>query len=174
MSSTANERWRRPIYVVSLVLCAAVGLLILAPRPESFAGVIDTSPLPTVNASLNGLASILLTCGFIAVRTGRIEVHRRFMLTDFATSGAFLVSYVVYHLFSPGPARYYGDFKVIYLIILATPVALARIILPLALTTLSRGLAGVFPQHEKIARPTLAIWLYVSLTGVLIYWMVHT
>ena len=95
------------------------------------------------------------------------------MLTAFALSAAFLMSYVTYHTFSVGPARYEGAYRGLYLFILLTHIPLAAIILPLALTTLARGWFGAIDQHRRIAPYTLGLWLYVSVTGVAIYWMAH-
>jgi len=172
--SPALVKWRRPIAAVSGVLFAAIALLILGPRPDGVAGAVDVSFLPTVNASLNGLTTGLLLCGFAAIKARRIRIHRGFMLGAFGTSTLFLLSYVTYHWFSLGPARYQGDFRAVYLIILLTHIVLAAGILPLALTTLARALLGAFESHRRIAPVTLGIWLYVSVTGVLIYWMAHT
>ncbi len=175
MSSTALDETKaqRIIYVVSAVLCAAVAFLILGPRPEGLAGSVDVSMLPMVNATLNSVTATLLLIGFALIRAGQVVWHKRVMITAFTTSTAFLTTYIVYHWFKSGPAIYEGAFRELYLFILLTHIVLATIILPLALTTLMRGLTGAFDKHRAIAKYTLGVWLYVSITGVLIYWMAH-
>ncbi len=176
MTETATEdlSWQRPINVISAVICIVVGLLILGPRPPGVAGALDVSALPTVNATLNACTTLVLLAGYAAIRQRRIVLHRRLMLTAFALSAAFLTTYVIYHTFSVGPAKYEGAYRGVYLFILLTHIPLAAIILPLALTTLARGWFGAVARHRRIAPWTLGLWLYVSLTGVTIYWMAHT
>lgn len=171
--AAAADRWRWPIWILSGAVCLVVAFLILGPRPEGLVGTLDVSGLPAVNATLNSVTAILLIAGFVAIRAGRWRVHRGVMLSAFATSTAFLLTYVVYHWFKPGPVRYVGDWRALYLVILISHILLAVVILPLALTALARGLLGAFEAHKRIARPTLAVWLYVSVTGILIYWMAH-
>ncbi len=161
------------IYVVSGVLCLVVGYLIMGPRPEWAVGRVDVSGLPLVNASFNGLTGILLLAGFAAIKAGRKELHKRLMLAAFGSSTAFLCSYVVYHWFSAGPRHYEGDWKLFYLGILFSHIVLAAVILPFALNTLWRGWTGRIEEHRRIAPGTLATWLYVSVTGVTIYWMLY-
>ncbi len=163
--------WLRIIYVLSIVVSGAVAFLILGPRPAG--GGLDVSGLPIVNASLNGLTTVLLLVGFVLIKNGKETLHRKAMLGAFTTSAAFLVSYVIYHWFKAGPRPYLGEFKGIYLIILGTHIVLAAAILPLAMTTLFRGLSGQREKHRKIARVTFPIWLYVSVTGVTIYFMLY-
>jgi putative membrane protein len=135
---------------------------------------VTVHDLPAVNASLNALSGVLLLCGYALMRLRRIELHRRFMIAAFATSGLFLVCYVVYHA-QVGSVRFTRDGVVrpIYFTILATHVALAFTVVPLAIITLSRGLKGRYPQHRRIARWTFPVWLYVSVTGVLVYVLLY-
>jgi putative membrane protein len=130
--------------------------------------------LPAVNASLNALSGILLVCGYVLMRMKRIELHRRFMIAAFSTSGLFLVCYVVYHA-QVGSVRFTrsGLVRPLYYTILATHVTLAATVLPLAIVTLTRGLKGRYVQHRRIARWTFPIWLYVSVTGVLVYVLLY-
>jgi len=135
---------------------------------------MSISDLPALNATLNGTAAVLLTAGYIMIRTGRRDAHRACMLGAFLASTLFLVSYVVYHAHAgsklfPGT----GAIRTLYLAILATHVVLAAVILPLSITTLVRALRGRFDTHRRIARWTLPIWLYVSVTGVVIYLMLY-
>jgi len=136
--------------------------------------VIDYTLLPAVNASLNALSTVLLTTGWILIRRRQIGRHRLCMLSALATSALFLTSYLVYHAkvgSVPFPGQ--GAVRTIYFTILITHVILAATIVPLALVTLSRALARRFDRHRRIARWTLPIWLYVSVTGVVIYLMLY-
>jgi len=130
--------------------------------------------LPAVNASLNALSGLLLLSGYVMIRTRRVPQHRRCMVAAFVTSSAFLVSYVVYHSqVGSVPFTRQGFVRSLYFTILVTHVTLAATVVPLALVTLSRGLKGRFPQHVRIARWTFPIWLYVSVTGVLVYVLLY-
>ena len=136
--------------------------------------MIDYTTLPAVNAALNATSTVLLFVGWLFIRQRDMRRHRACMLTAFATSALFLVSYLVYHAkvgSVPFPGQ--GVVRVVYFTILITHILLAATILPLALVTLSRGLAGRFDRHRAIARWTFPIWLYVSVTGVVIYVMLY-
>jgi uncharacterized membrane protein YozB (DUF420 family) len=136
--------------------------------------VIDYTLLPAVNASLNALATVFLTTGWILIRRRQIARHRLCMLSALTTSVLFLTSYVIYHAkvgSVPFPGQ--GTVRYVYFAILITHVILAATIVPLALLTLSRALAKKFDRHRKIARWTFPIWLYVSVTGVVIYLMLY-
>jgi uncharacterized membrane protein YozB (DUF420 family) len=135
---------------------------------------VTVHDLPAVNASLNAAAGILLIAGFILIRARKVELHRRVMLAAFATSALFLVCYVVYHA-QVGSVRFTrsGVVRPLYFSILITHVVLAAAVLPLAIVTLSRALQSRFPRHRAIARWTLPIWLYVSVTGVLVYVLLY-
>jgi putative membrane protein len=130
--------------------------------------------LPTLNAALNGASALFLVAGWWFIRAGRRTAHRNCMLAALGTSAAFLVSYLIYH-FQVGSVRFpgVGDARTIYLGILLTHTVLAAAVPFLAVITATRGLRGRFPQHVRIARWTLPIWLYVSLTGVVVYWMLY-
>ena len=133
------------------------------------------SILPTVNATLNGTAAVLLVWGYTLIRRKRIAQHRRVMLTAFATSCLFLICYLVYHAqVGSVPFGHEGTvLRTVYLSILATHTVLAATVPFLAVITLRRGLAGKYDRHRKIARWTLPIWLYVSVTGVVVYLMLY-
>ena len=130
--------------------------------------------LPAVNATLNALSAVLLTIGYLLIRRRRITLHRRFMLAAFTTSSLFLICYVVYHA-QVGSVRFtrMGFVRPLYFTILITHVSLAAAVLPLAIVTLSRALKARFDRHRAIARWTLPIWLYVSVTGVLVYVLLY-
>jgi len=135
---------------------------------------VDISDLPALNAVLNGTAAALLVSGYLFIRRGHVQPHRRCMLAALATSALFLVSYVVYHVNTgsrPFPGQ--GAVRVVYFAILITHVVLAAAILPLALITATRGLRAQYDRHVRIARWTLPIWIYVSVTGVIIYLMLY-
>ena len=165
--------WTRIIYVVSIVISLVVAFLILGPRPDGIEGRIDVSMLPITNAFINSVTAFLLILGYVFIRKKKVEAHKIVMLTAFGTSTLFLASYVVYHWFKSGPKAYLGDYQTIYYIILFSHIILAAIIIPLALFTLYRGWTNDIKRHKKIARITLPIWLYVSITGVLIYLMLY-
>ena len=130
--------------------------------------------LPAVNATLNGISAILLTTGYVLIRRGHVALHKRCMLAALASSALFLTSYVTYHLHTGSrPFAGPGAIRVIYFAILLTHVVLAAVIVPLALITASRGLRSQFDRHARIARWTLPLWLYVSVTGVVIYVMLY-
>jgi uncharacterized membrane protein YozB (DUF420 family) len=136
--------------------------------------LIDYTILPAVNASLNATSTVFLLIGWRFIRRRDIRHHRWCMIAAFVTSALFLTSYLVYHAnvgSVPFPGT--GTIRAIYLGILFTHIVLAAVILPLALVTLSRALAQRFDRHRVIARWTLPIWLYVSVTGVVIYVMLY-
>jgi uncharacterized membrane protein YozB (DUF420 family) len=135
---------------------------------------VTVHDLPAINASLNALSGILLAIGYALIRTRRIQQHRRFMIAAFISSSLFLICYVTYHA-QVGSVRFtrQGLVRPLYYTILVTHVTLAAAVLPLAIVTLSRGLKARYPQHVRIARWTLPIWLYVSVTGVLVYVLLY-
>lgn len=135
---------------------------------------MSLTDLPALNATLNAIAATLLVIGYVLIRRRKIELHRKVMLSAFATSALFLTSYLVYHAnvgSRPFPGQ--GPVRVIYLTILLTHIVLAAAILPMALITLNHALRQRFERHVPIARWTLPIWLYVSVTGVIVYLMLY-
>lgn len=166
--------WMRMIIIVSVVLCAAIGFLILGPRPETLSGKLDVSGLPLVNSCLNALTFCLLIWGVVEIKRGALRKHQRLMLGAFGSSALFLVTYVIYHWNKAGPKIYEGDWRGVYLFILVSHILLAIAILPMALTTLYRGWIMDRVRHRRLAKWTFPIWLYVSVTGVVIYVMAHT
>jgi uncharacterized membrane protein YozB (DUF420 family) len=135
---------------------------------------VSISDLPALNACLNAISAALLSYGWVLIKRGRIEQHRRCMLAAFGTSALFLASYVVYHAnIGSRPFQGQGPIRVVYFAILITHVVLAAAILPLSLVTLRRGLTAQYDRHRRIARWTLPIWLYVSITGVIVYVMLY-
>ncbi len=128
--------------------------------------------LPMVNAVLNGTAAVLLIVGFFLIKNRKIQMHRNVMLTAFVVSCVFLVCYLLNH-YHAGIVYYKGAMPILYGVILWTHTPLAAAVPVLAIITLSRGLKGRVRQHRAIARWTLPIWLYVSLTGVIVYLMLY-
>lgn len=130
--------------------------------------------LPAVNATLNALSAAFLSAGYVLIRSGRQRAHQRCMLAALATSTVFLACYVVYHAnVGSRPFGGQGAVRLVYFSILITHVVLAASVVPLALVTASRGLRRRLDAHVRIARWTLPIWLYVSVTGVVIYLMLY-
>lgn len=131
---------------------------------------------PPLNASLNALSGIFLLIAYVHVRNKRIQQHKRFMLAACATSVLFLVCYVTYHSLRGGVVTRFageGAWKTLYLVILTSHTILAVIILPLAIWTVINGLKMRVPQHRAVAKWTFPLWLYVSVTGVLVYFFLY-
>ena len=136
--------------------------------------MISVSDLPALNAMLNGTSGILLTIGYLFIRARRIAAHKVCMLSAFGVSALFLASYLIYHYYHGATSFTGGGWvRFFYFAILLSHIVLATAILPLALATLYRALRGQFERHVRIARWTLPIWLYVSVTGVVVYAMLY-
>ena len=134
----------------------------------------EVTDLPEVNATLNAISALLLVTGYILIRRGQTQEHRLCMLAAFVTSALFLASYVVYHL-NVGSVAFTGQgtIRIVYFTILISHIILAIIVLPMAIVTLLRALRGQLESHRRIAKWTLPLWLYVSVTGVVVYWMLY-
>jgi len=135
---------------------------------------MSVAELPALNATLNGVATLFLIAGYVFIRRRQIAAHRAFMLSALTASALFLVSYVIYHANAgskPFPGT--GPVRTVYFVILITHIVLAAAIVPMVLMTVSRALRGRFDRHASIARRTLPVWLYVSVTGVVIYVMLY-
>jgi putative membrane protein len=169
-----TERVALPaIAVLSLAVVGVVAFLLLGHRPGA-GGVADASALPALNAVLNASSAVLLAAGYVFIRRRRIDAHRACMLGAACVSTAFLVSYVVYHwLAGSRPFGGPGWVRAVYVPLLISHIVLAAAMVPFVLTTLYRALAGDFARHARIARWTLPVWLYVSVTGVIVYWMLY-
>ena len=136
--------------------------------------MIDYSTLPAVNAALNATSGIFLFTGYVLIKKRRINAHRNAMLAAFASSTLFLTSYLVYHYHAgsrPFPGT--GAIRLVYFAILISHVLLAITILPLAISTLTKGLRGQYTRHKRVARWTFPLWMYVSVTGVVVYVMLY-
>lgn len=160
-----------------IVLSAAISIFLVwfiyfkAPAPANGAFV---GYLPALNATLNALSGMCLVFGYLAIRSGRTMMHKRFMITSLVFSGLFLVSYLAYHHFQ-GDTKFLatGFIRPVYFFILITHIILSIAVLPMVLITVFHALRGRFENHKKIARYTFPIWLYVSVTGVLVFFMLN-
>ena len=158
---------------VSFVVVLVVGYLLLGHTPQAGAGAL-VSALPLLNACLNATSAALLSAGWVFIGRKRVTAHKTCMVSALVVSTVFLVSYVSYHsLAGSRPFAGVGWIRLVYYPMLVSHIILAAVIVPLALTTVYRALQGNFARHVRIARWTLPIWLYVSVTGVLVYWMLY-
>ena len=136
--------------------------------------MFDYTVLPTVNATLNAISGVFLLVGYVLIRQRKINAHRNAMLGAFGSSTLFLISYLIYHAqVGSRPFTGQGAIRYVYFAILISHVILAAAILPMAVSTLSRGLRGRYPEHKRIARKTFPAWMYVSVTGVIVYLMLY-
>lgn len=136
---------------------------------------MDVSILPTVNACLNFTAFIFLTLGFVAIKKGDRKLHQQMMAGALIASSLFLMSYITYHMLHPGVTRYQkeGIARIIYFFILGTHTPLAALIVPFCIAAVYQAVKGNFEKHKKITRWLWPVWMYVSLTGVVIYLMLY-
>jgi putative membrane protein len=173
-SEAVRDRLALPLIgVLSLAVVVVVGGLLLGHTPGQ-GGRADVAALPTLNAVLNGASAVLLGTGWAFIRRRRIAAHRACMLGAFCVSILFLVSYVTYHaLAGSRPFTGQGWLRWVYFPVLISHIVLAAGMVPFVLTTLYRALDGDFRRHARLARLTLPVWLYVSITGVLVYWMLY-
>jgi uncharacterized membrane protein YozB (DUF420 family) len=168
---TGKVRWTIAILSVGVIL-AVLAAIAIGPPPRAEAA--RPSVLAQLNVVLNASASVLLILGFAFVRSGKIVQHRRCMLAAFGLSCAFLVSYLLHHAqVGSVPFRGTGVLRSVYFAILIPHILLAGAIVPLALFTLYRGWTGRIDAHRRIARYTLPLWLYVSLSGVAVYGLLY-
>lgn len=174
-NNTGEKRYTPLIIGISVLLPAVVALLFFLPGVEGVPpGLrIWLNRLPMFNAMVNGSTAFILIAGLMAIKSGKVVLHRRLMSTAILLSVLFLVSYVAYHLTSES-TRHGGEgfVKTLYLLILLSHILLSIAIVPLVLVTYVRALSSRFDKHRKIARITLPIWLYVAITGVIVYLMI--
>lgn len=171
-SRRETQRTRLTIAGLSLLIIGLVTALVLRTPPQTDGS--GASVLPSVNALLNGTAALLLCLGYVMIRQRRIEAHRLCMTTAVVVSSLFLVSYVAHH-YQVGSVRFAGPgwLRSLYLTILIPHIVLSALLVPLALTTLVHAWRGRFVSHRRIARWTLPIWMYVSISGVVVYVMLY-
>jgi putative membrane protein len=171
-----NERnIKRFIWTMAVVIPVAVALLFLIPPVENLSGEVQASLyiLPKLNAIFNGAAFLCLIGAFVAIKNKNIKVHRAFTTTALILSMLFLVSYVAFHLTTES-TKFGGEgwTRTVYFVILISHILLSTGIIPLVLFTYVRGLGMQVEKHRKIAKITWPIWLYVTATGVVVYWMI--
>jgi putative membrane protein len=184
---TLEQRFRLSIILVSIVIPIAVAVLFTVKLKDFGIEVEPLSFFPPIYASINGLTAILLLMGVMAIKNGNKKVHERFMTMAIACSVVFLVMYVAYHM--TADSTVYGDIdgnkildvtekanagsmRYVYLFILLSHIALSIVIIPLVLITYVRALAAQFDKHRKLAKITFPLWLYVAVTGVVVYLMI--
>ena len=160
------------IAVLSVVVPALVALLMFAPQTGKL-GDIDVSVLPKLHALLNSLTAIALVTGYNFIKKGNIRYHRFAMVTAFVLSGFFLISYVTYH-YQAAPTTYGGEglLKNVYYFVLISHIILAAIIVPFVLLSIYFAVSNQIARHRKISRWTFPLWLYVAITGVVVYFMI--
>lgn len=173
--TTTPAKHRVLIIGISLALPVIVTVLHYLPKPSGFSEGTRAllGLLPLLNATVNGTTALVLVVSFLAIRKKNVQLHRKLMMLALVLSGVFLASYVTYHYTMPSTA-YGGEgtLKGVYYFILLTHIALSAVIVPLVLISLSRALTERYDRHRKIARWTLPLWLYVAVTGVLVYVMI--
>jgi len=184
---TLEHKFRGAIIAVSIVIPVAVAILFSVKLKDFGIQVEPLSFLPPIYASINGVTALLLIMGIIAIKNGNRKVHKRMMTTAIACSLVFLVMYVAYHM--TADSTVFGDvnhdglldttektnagsMRLVYLFILLTHIALSITIIPLVLFTYVRALAERFDKHKKLAKITFPLWLYVAVTGVVVYLMI--
>ena len=157
---------------VSAAALAFLAWLLLLHRGAGAGDAQQLAFMPAVNASFNATAAVLLLAGRVAIRRGNRELHKRLMVSAFAVSGLFLAGYVTYH-FVHGDTKYVGAFRGLYLGVLASHVLLSMAVVPLALSAFWFAARASFATHKKITRVLWPIWLYVSVTGVVVFFLLH-
>lgn len=167
-----DSRFLVLIAILSIAIPVVVAYLFYMPKGEDDA-TVDVSFLPKLHAILNSCCALALIFGYYFIKTGQQVKHRAAMLTAFVLSSLFLISYVTYHYFGES-TKYGGEgfLRMLYLFILITHIILAAIIVPLVLLTVYFAISGQFRKHNRIARFTFPIWLYVAITGVVVYFMI--
>ena len=170
---TIKERnYSKAIWILSIGINLLIGLAYFIPT-LSLSEDYGFSYIPSLNATLNGLTFLSLIGALLAIKNKKLNLHRNFIFASLSFTGIFLGSYLLYHFTTPSTSfGGTGMIKVIYLIILITHIVLAALIVPLALISIARGLNMKVEKHRKIAKWVMPIWLYVSFTGVIIYFMI--
>ncbi|GAB4337174.1 MAG: DUF420 domain-containing protein [Flammeovirgaceae bacterium] len=184
--SRNDNKYMRIIAVLSIAIPLIVALLLMIPQTGKL-GNLDVSFLPHLHAILNSATTISLMIGFFAIKTQKTELHKTMMLFAVLLSSIFLISYVVYHF--QGTPTYFGDsnfdkvvspeeresvggWRTTYLLLLASHIILATIVVPLVLLAIYFAFSKQFERHKKIVKWTFPVWLYVAISGVLVYWMI--
>ena len=161
-----NEKSNKLIIALSIAIPIAVAVL-FGVKIDGY----DFTFLPPIYATINGLTAVLLVLAVLAIKNGKRKLHENIMKTCLLFSALFLGMYVIYHMTSDSTS-YAGDYRTTYLIILISHIILSIAVIPLVLFTFVRALNGNFEKHRKLAKITFPIWLYVAVTGVIVYWMI--
>ncbi|REH56099.1 putative membrane protein [Tenacibaculum gallaicum] len=169
MSTTEEKKYKKLITIVSIVIPIAVAALFGVKIPN----VEPLSFLPPIYASINGFTAVLLVASVVAIKNGKRKLHEQLNTTAIICSALFLVMYVAYHMTSDS-TKFGGEgmVKYVYFFILITHILLSIVIIPFVLITFMRARLGNFPEHKKIAKITFPLWLYVAVTGVVVYLMI--
>jgi putative membrane protein len=163
------EPHKKLIITLSVIIPLVVAILFGVPPIQGY----DTTFLPAIYATINGLTAVLLVSSFLAIKNGRRTLHEALNKICIGLSAAFLILYIIYHMTTPA-TKYGGGgaLRGVYFFILITHIALSVVVIPFVLFTFSRALAGNFERHRRIAKFTFPIWLYVAVTGVIVYLMI--
>jgi putative membrane protein len=173
MENTIEKKFRTPIIIVSILIPIVVAILFSVKLKDFGINVEPLSFLPPIYATINGVTAILLILAVRAIKNGNRSLHEKLMTSAIACSVIFLVMYVAYHMTSES-TKFGGEgiIRYVYFFILLTHIALSVIIIPLVLFTYVRALSKQFDRHKKLARITFPLWLYVAVTGVIVYLMI--
>lgn len=171
MSKTPEQVAKRIIWTLSAAILLAVAVIYQLPKMESIPPFVRH--LPGLNAAINSTCTLLLLISLVAIKRGQVAWHQRLNVTALALSAVFLISYVTFHTFGV-ETRYPAEnpWRPLYLVILISHILLAMIVLPLVLLTFYRGWAGHVERHRALARWAYPVWLYVTFSGVVVYWMI--
>ncbi|MCL7988733.1 DUF420 domain-containing protein [Sphingobacterium sp. lm-10] len=174
MAMTAEEKkYKGIIWTLSIVIPIAVAILFGVNLQKLGYDVEPLSFLPPIYASINGLTAILLVWAVSAIKKGNVKLHENLIKVCILCSSLFLVMYVAYHMTSVStPYGGEGFIRALYFFILISHILLSIIIIPFVLFTFVRGIAGAYERHKRLARITYPMWLYVAVTGVIVYWMI--
>lgn len=169
MRDQQERRYNKTIIALSVLVPLTVAVLFGMPKIEGY----DFSFLPPIYATINGVTAVLLVTAFVAIRGGNQVLHRRLMKTCIGLSALFLVLYLLYHVTTESTSfGGEGAIRYVYFFILITHILLSIGVIPIVLITFARALSGNFKRHKKLARYTFPLWLYVAVTGVLVYLMI--
>lgn len=168
-----EQKFSKLIIIVSILIPVVVAILFNVKLKDLGYNVEPLSFLPPIYATINGITAVVLVAGVLAIKNGKRQLHKQLMTTAIALSVAFLVMYVAYHM-TTDSTKFGGDGMIrnVYFIILISHILLSIAVIPLVLITYVRALAEKFDKHKKIAKITFPIWLYVAVTGVVVYLMI--
>jgi putative membrane protein len=172
-NSNLEKKFKTPIILVSIIIPVAVVLLFSIRLKDFGINVAPLSFLPPIYATINGITAALLVSAVVAIKKGNRAIHEKLMTTAIVCSVVFLIMYVAYHM-TADPTKFGGEgaIKYVYFFLLLTHIALSVTIIPLVLFTYVKALAGQFDNHKKLAKVTFPLWLYVAVTGVVVYLMI--